>query len=153
VPLIAVDAAVFLVDAMAGDAGDPFTGDIAAIPQGQLATLAHRRADARVAAQTKRSNGPLGEVIDALFELVKHRRDGSVGVGREAPFIVDLFVTGAAGRGARITGFAQGLLQLEVVRAGSVGGDDEIGKFSGENHPNTQQQAEKENYLESRGSE
>jgi len=89
---------------VAGDAGDPLARDGGTVPERQVAPLPHRRADARVAAHAERPDGSLGEVVDLLIELMEDGRDRRVGVGGDAPLLVDLLVArsalGGAGEGA-----------------------------------------------------
>ena len=114
----AVDLGILLVDAVAGDAGDAFAGDLGAFPKGEIARLAHARADAGVAAHAEIVDGAGSEVVDFLLELVEDGRDGGVGVVGGTPLVVDLFVARGTFAGARVTG----LREHQHVRVDAVGG-------------------------------
>src|SRR5471030_2623303 len=104
-PALAVDFGVLFTYAMTGDAGNAFTRHFCFLPQRHITRLVHRRADAGVAAHAEIANGSLREIVDLLLELVKDRRNRSVGMIGRAPFIINLLVTGRALRSAWVMTF------------------------------------------------
>ena len=87
---------VSLNNSVAGNAGYPFSKDPRAVPNRLIPAKFHRRGNGRVASQAKVSNGALSQIVDSLFELVKHRRYRCVGVAGHRPFTIDLLVAGFA---------------------------------------------------------
>src|SRR5688572_20245140 len=87
-----IHASVTFGDAVASDARDPFPRDLSALREGQVAPLAQRRSDARMAAHAEVTDRPLREVVDALLEFVKDGGDGRVRMAAAAPLVVDRLV-------------------------------------------------------------
>ena len=108
---------VLLIHPMADDAGDAFARHLRFLPQRHVARLVHRRANASVAAHAKVTDGSLGQVVDFLLELVKDRRDRSVGVVGGAPFVIDLLMTCRAFRGAGVMAFRKQIrMRIDRIR-------------------------------------
>ena len=110
-PPLAVRFAVDVLHAVAGDARDALAGHFGQVPQRLGSRCAQGRGHRRVAAHAEVADRALRQVVELLLELVEHRRDGRVGVGRDAPLVVDVLVAGGtfAGRGVGVLGE-----QLEV---------------------------------------
>ena len=77
---LAVNLAVLLGDAVAGDAGHAFTRNRSALPEWCFARLTELRADLRVAADAERADRTLRQVLKFLLEGVEHRRNRRIGV-------------------------------------------------------------------------
>jgi len=68
-----------------------------------------------MAAHAEGADRTLSQLLKFLLELVKHRRDCSIGVLRRRPFIIDLLVTLPALRGG---GIERLVVDLPVVTLG-----------------------------------
>ena len=101
-PALAVDLAVLLLDAVAGDAGYALAGDRSALPKRCVALLTELGADLRVAADAEGADRALGQRLELLLEGVEHRRDRRIGMVRGSPFLVDFLVAFPALRGGGI---------------------------------------------------
>ena len=98
---LTVRFAVGILHAVAGDTGDTFTCGFGECPYRLGATGAQRGGNGHVAAHAEVADRALREIIKPLLELVEHRRDLGVRVGRDAPLLIYLFVADGAfaGRG------------------------------------------------------
>jgi hypothetical protein len=87
---------------MASHAGDPFAKHFRPLADRCPAGVLHRGGDRRMAAHAEVAQRPLRERVDLLLKLVKHWADGSVGMARNRPLLVNLLMAFPAGRGRRI---------------------------------------------------
>src|SRR6185503_16281805 len=101
-PALAVDLAVLLLDAVAGDAAHALARDLAHLPQRRFSILAELSANLLVAAHAESADRTVGQLLELLRERVEHRRDGRIGMLRRRPFLVDLLVAFATLRGGGI---------------------------------------------------
>ena len=118
---LAVRFSVGVLHAVAGDAGDAFAGGFRQFPQRLIARGAERRGHRCVATHAEVADRALRQVVEPLLELVEHRRDGRVGVGRDAPLVVNLFVADGAFAGRGIGVFGE-QLQVRIDGGGRAGG-------------------------------
>ena len=100
---LGVGPGVVVLDPVADDAADALVGNPAALPQGRLAGLVQVDPAALMAAHAEITDGPLGERVDGLLELVEHGRNRCIGVVRRTPLFVNSLMAGGAESGRRIS--------------------------------------------------